>query len=246
MSEVPMKITIYEVDRKDSPEILKQNSLIHCSFEELNGWSELEHDLFNEILAYAQDSEQMSSLFGRKLYIRRKNLEKNTSIKRKSNDEIYQILKKMKDTSITIENIYQKNGYKTKAAIPFFDRVYLHEKAGYPSYFEIECSEIFASLCSKNYSLKYGNYTKLHLLKITKLKSKYAKALYELLEANRYKKQFTLKENELKNYLKYKVKDYRFSGMLREIRKVENSVKAYIDFTFTEHKSDKSVTFTIL
>lgn len=44
------------------------------------------------------------------------------------------------------------------------------------------------------YSLAYGNYS-LNLLKIIDLKSKYAKALYEILEANKYKETvFTLNE----------------------------------------------------
>ena len=59
----------------------------------------------------------------------------------------------MRDTSFTIKGIYQSNGYKTTAVISFFNSVYLHEKPGKESYFEIEYTELFAMLCNKSYSL---------------------------------------------------------------------------------------------
>ena len=74
-------------------------------------------------------------------------------------------------------------------------------------------------LCNKSYSLKYGNYSKLNLLNTTSLRSKYAKALYELIELYKYKGQVTISEEKLKTLLKYDVKNYRFSYLLREIDK---------------------------
>lgn len=240
-----------EKDRILEPEIFKQNNLIECSFEELSTWSEIHHDLLNEIIAVFQhrDSAEdhlFNEEFKRKLFIRRKTLEKNTLIKRKTNNEIFVLLKKMRDTSFTIKNIYQTNGYKTTAALSFFEKVLLHEHQGKDSYFEIVYSELFALLCTKDYSLKYGNYSKLNLLKTTKLKSKYAKAIFEMLEANKYKKTFTVKEIDLKKYLKYDVKNYKFSYLTREITRAYEQVKCLIDFNYIAHKTDKSVTFKII
>jgi hypothetical protein len=92
---------------------------------------------------------------------------------------------------------------------------------------------------TKDYSLKYGNYSKLNLLKTTKLKSKYAKAIFEMLEANKYKKTFTIKEIDLKKYLKYDVKNYKFSYLTREITRAYEQVKCLIDFNYIAHKTDK-------
>ncbi|MDD3056176.1 MAG: replication initiation protein [Aliarcobacter sp.] len=242
------KITIIEKDRKIHCEILKQNNLIECSFKELETWSEIHHDLFNELIAIFQNYEHKNGLFedmNRRIYVRRTTLEKNINIRRKSNQEIFELLKKMRDTSFVIKGIYQSNGYKTTAAISFFNYVYLHEKPGKESYFEIEYTELFAMLCHKNYSLKYGNYCKLNLQKTISLKSKYAKALYELIESNKYKKQFTFKEEELKSLLRYDVKHYRFAGLVREIEKVYKVVNSNVKFTYTAHKETKSLTFKI-
>lgn len=242
---------IREKTRTSDPEIFKQNNLIECSFKEMDSWSEIHHDLLNEIIAVYQQRDNskdhlFSEEFKRKLFIRRRTLEKNINIRRKSNNEMFELLKKMRDTSFTVKNIYQSNGYKTTGALAFFERVFLHEHKGKDSYFEIEYSELFAMLCNKDYSLKYGNYSKLNLQKITKIKSKYGKALIEMIESNSYKKRFTLSENDLKMYLKYEVKDYRFSYLVREIKKAYELVNNEIPFEFEEHKRDKSITFRIL
>ena len=242
------KLIIAEKPRTLQPEILKQNNLINCSFKELETWSEIHHDLFNELIATFQNYEYKDGLFpemNKRIFIRRATLEKNINIRRKSNQEIFELLKRMRDTSFTIKGIYQANGYKTTASIAFFNYVYLHEKAGKESYFELEYTELFALLCDKAYSLKFGNYSKINLLKSTKLKSKYAKALYELIEANKYKNPFTLKEYELKSFLKYDVKNYRFSYLVREIEKVYMQIDKLLSFTYIVHKVEKSITFKL-
>ena len=91
------KITIIEKDRKIHCEILKQNNLIECSFKELETWSEIHHDLFNELIAIFQNYEHKNGLFedmNRRIYVRRTTLEKNINIRRKSNQEIFELLKK--------------------------------------------------------------------------------------------------------------------------------------------------------
>ncbi|MFX4155537.1 replication initiation protein [Aliarcobacter butzleri] len=241
-------IIVKERPRHLEPEIFKQNNLIECSFEELTTWSEIHHDLLNELIAIFQNYDHQKTLFSdldRRIFIRRSTLEKNICIRRKTNKEIYDLLKKMRDTSFTIKGIYQLNGYKTQAAISFFEKVFLHEMAGRESYFEIEYSELFSMLCHKDYSLKYGNYCKLNLLKITSLKSKYAKALLELIESNKYKKQITFTEKELKSFLRYEVKHYRFAGLIREVSKVYESVNSHVKFTYSINKRTKSTTFKI-
>mgnify|MGYP000125425611 CR=1 FL=1 len=76
-------------------------------------------------------------------------------------------------------------------------------------------------------------------LKIIDLKSKYAKALYEILEANKYKETvFTLNEKQLKDQLRYNVKHYRFAGMIREVEKVYDIVKAKIEFKYLNDDQD--------
>ena len=242
------KAIVSEKSRNLEPEIFKQNNLIECSFKELDTWSEIHHDLFNELIAIYQHYEHKEGLFeelNRRIYVRRNTLEKNTNIRRKNNKEIFELLKKMRDTSFTIKGIYQSNGYKTTAVISFFNSVYLHEKQGKESYFEIEYTELFAMLCNKSYSLKYGNYSKLNLLNTTSLRSKYAKALYELIELYKYKGQVTISEEKLKTLLKYDVKNYRFSYLLREINKVYEAVENVIPFSYIIHKEEKSITFTI-
>ncbi|UXC30504.1 RepB family plasmid replication initiator protein [Aliarcobacter butzleri] len=244
------KLVILEKKRSQVPEILKQNNLIECSFEELGKWSEIHHDLLNELIAVAQHYDFKGGLFeemNQRIYVKRATLEKNMRIKRKSNSEIFDTLKKMRDTSFTIKGVYQENGYKTTTAMAFFDKVFLHEKPGKDTYFELEYTELFSLLCSKEYSLTYGNYSKLNLLKIIDLKSKYAKALYEILEANKYKETvFTLNEKQLKDQLRYNVKHYRFAGMIREVEKVYDIVKAKIEFKYLVHKTEKSISFKII
>jgi|GEM_PF-2335715 len=245
------KILILEKYREQEPEILKQNNLINCSFEELSAWNETHHDLLNELIAIFQQANKRCSEnlfeyeFNHKIFFRRKTLEKNTKLKRRTNKEIYEFFKKIRDTSFTIKNIYQKNGYKTTATIGFLNKVLMHENIGKDTYFELEYTELFALLCNKNYSLRFGNYSKINLLQTTKLQSKYAKALLEMLEANRYKKEFILKENELKNYLKYYVKDYRFSYLVRVINHCFNQVNNIIKFSYIPNKQNKSITFKL-
>lgn len=242
------KLTILEKPRIMQPEILKQNNLIECSFKELETWSEIQHDLFNEIIAIFQHYEHKDGLFeelNRKIYIRRSTLEKNINIRRKSNKEIFELLKKMRDTSFTIKGIFAPDGYKKTAAMSFFNYVDVNEKAGKESYFVIEYSELFSMLCDRNYSLKYGNYCKLNILKVNSLNSKYAKALYELIEANSYKKQFTFNEEELKSLLRYDVKHHRFSTLLREIDKVYEAVNSHIKFTYKVYKETRTISFKI-
>src|SRR5574344_1628461 len=127
------KLTILEKPRIMQPEILKQNNLIECSFKELETLSEIQHDLFNEIIAIFQHYENKDGLFeelNRKIYIRRSTLEKNINIRRKSNKEIFELLKKMRDTSFTIKGIFAPDGYKKTAAMSFFNYVDVNEKAG--------------------------------------------------------------------------------------------------------------------
>ena len=243
------KLKVLEKPRSIEPEIFKQNNLIECSFEELTTWSETHHDLLNELIAVFQQTSYEENLFNdefnKKIFVRRKTLERNANLKRRTNKEIYEFFKKIRDTSFTIKNIYQKNGDKATAAVGFLDIVIMHESPGKDSYFELKYTELFALLCHKEYSLKFGNYSKINLLKTTNLKSKYAKALLEMLEANKYKKVFNLKEKELKAYLKYEVKNYRFSYLVREINKVYKDVNKIISFSYSPNKSEKSITFKI-
>lgn len=242
------KLLIVEKPRTLQPEILKQNNLINCSFKELETWSEIHHDLLNEIIATFQNYEYKDGLFpemNKRIFIRRATLEKNMNIRRKNNKEIYELLKKMRDTSFTIKGISQPNGYTTTASIAFFNYVYLHEKVGKESYFELEYTELFSLLCDKAYSLKFGNYSKVNLIETTNLKGKYAKALYELVKANKHKSPATLKEDELKSFLKYDVKNYRFSYLVREIEKVYEQINSLMPFKYTIHKIEKSITFKI-
>lgn len=242
------EIKIVEKSRNKESEILKQNNLIECSFKELQTWSEIHHDLLNEIIAIFQYYEYKDVLFEEmknRIFIRRLTLEKNLNIRRKSNQEIFSYLKKMRDTSFVVKGIYQPNGYKTTATISFFNFVYLHEKVGRESYFEIEYTDLFALLCNKKYSLDYGNYTKIDLKKTLPLKSKYAKALYELVEANKYKTKVVFSEEELKSFLRYNVKHYRFAGLVREIDKVYESVNFLIKFKYIPHKATKTITIII-
>ena len=242
------KLIIAEKPRTLQPEILKQNNLINCSFKELETWSEIHHDLLNEIIATFQNYEHKDCLFpemNKRIFIRRTTLEKNMNIRRKNNKEIFELLKKMRDTSFTVKGIYQPNGYVTTASIAFFNYVYLHEKAGKESYFELEYTELFSLLCDKTYSLKFGNYSKVNLIETTNLKGKYAKALYELVKANKHKSPVTLKEDDLKSLLKYDVKYYKFSHLIREIEKVYEQINSLMSFKFTVHKIEKSITFHI-
>jgi len=57
------KILILEKYREQEPEILKQNNLISCSFEELYFWSETNHDLLNELIAIFQQTNCSRNLF---------------------------------------------------------------------------------------------------------------------------------------------------------------------------------------
>ena len=103
------KAIVSEKSRNLEPEIFKQNNLIECSFKELDTWSEIHHDLFNELIAIYQHYEHKEGLFeelNRRIYVRRNTLEKNTNIRRKNNKEIFEFLKKMRDTSFTIKGIY--------------------------------------------------------------------------------------------------------------------------------------------
>ena len=59
----------------------------------------------------------------------------------------------------------------------FFNYVDVNEKKQEKSLtFVIEYSELFLMFCDRNYSLKYGNYCKLNILKVNLLNSKYAKS----------------------------------------------------------------------
>ena len=81
--------------------ILKQNNLIECDCSDFDSFTELHHDLFNELISiYQNDFIAKSStdvnLFNfdireKTLYVKRQTLEKNISIKRKSNLDIESI-----------------------------------------------------------------------------------------------------------------------------------------------------------
>ena len=104
--------------------------------------------------------------------------------------------------------------------------------------------DIAEKLAQKGYQV-IANYNRSEE-KAKELKSKYAKAIFEMLEANKYKKTFTIKEIDLKKYLKYDVKNYKFSYLTREITRAYEQVKCLIDFNYIAHKTDKSVTFKII
>lgn len=229
--------------------IFKQNTLIECSYEELNKWSEIHHDILNEIIALFQHNrlEDFSLFkdFDNSIYVKRTTIEKNTRIKRKCNDDIFKILKEIRDTSFTLKNFIDENGIKAKyRTIAFFNTVSLYEPVGKASYFKIEYTKEFSMLCSKGYSLMFGNYAKINLQHTTKMKSKYSKALLELLESNSFKKDFILNDIDIKSYLKFD-KDAQFSILVRQINRVYNEVNLYCPFTYNPDKKSKTIEFKI-
>lgn len=236
--------------------ILKQNNLIECSFKELQNWKEIHHDLLNEIISLFQNDfikkDANVNLFtfdGQKektLYVRRDTIEKNINIRRKSNEDLFYILKEIRDTSFTLKNFVDANGQKTKfKTLSFLDAVSLYENPGKGSHFKIEYSDDFAMLCHKGYSLSFGNYTTINLSNLVLLKSKYSKALYELFTSRLFKSNsFEISEKELKEVLKFD-ENAPFSYLTRQISRSEKDLKPYFEFKFNVNKASKSIYFII-
>lgn len=236
--------------------IVKQNNLIECSFKELQNWKEIHHDLLNEIISLFQNDflkkESNVNLFNfngnrdKTLYVRRDTIEKNINIRRKSNEDLFFILKEIRDTSFTLKNFIDASGQKIKfKTLSFLNSVTLYENPGKGSHFKIEYSDDFAMLCHKGYSLNFGNYTTINLSNLVLLKSKYSKALYELFTSRLYKaNSFEISEKELKEVLRFDM-DAPFSYLTRQITRSEKDLKPYFEFKYNINKASKSIYFII-
>lgn len=227
--------------------IYKQNNLIQCPYKELQNWTELHHDLLNEIISIFQINKSTETLFeelNNIIMVKRATLEKNACIKRKTNEDLFIFLKQIRDTSFTLTNFKDEFGvvYKYKT-ISFFNSVSLKETPGKHSYFIIEYSKEFAMLCNKGYSILFGNYAKINLSITTRLRSKYSKAVLEMLESNRYRKDFVLSDEELHNYLKYEKNP--FSYLVRQIERSYKEVINHCNFTYIPNKKEKTIRFIL-
>lgn len=234
--------------------ILKQNNLIECDCSDFEKFTEIHHDLFNELISIYQNDfiakkNEDINLFNfdiseKVLYVKRATFEKNMKIKRKSTFEIFSLLKDIRDTSVVLKNFINEDGVKSKyRTLQFINSVEAYGDNGKPAYFKIEYTKDFAMLCHKNYSLKFGNYTTINLFEITELKSKYAKALKELFDSKyNLKKNFTLKYDDFIVIFKYKSK-VPFSYITRQLDRIESEMQNHYKYSYESNKIDKTVSF---
>jgi hypothetical protein len=237
--------------------ILKQNNLIECDCSDFDSFTELHHDLFNELISiYQNDFIAKSStdvnLFNfdireKTLYVKRQTLEKNMSIKRKSTFEIFSILKDIRDTSVILKNFINESGIRSKfKTLSFIESVEAYDELGKHSFFKIEYTKDFAMLCHKQYSLKFGNYTTIHLSNIQELKSKYSKSLIELFDSKwNLSKKFLMSYSDICLVFKY-TKKVPLSYISRQMGRIDKEVSVFYDFTYEINKKDKSILFELV
>lgn len=237
--------------------ILKQNNLIECDFKDLEKFTEIHHDLFNELISIFQNDfvakrNEDINLFNfniseKTLYVKRATLEKNMKIKRRTTFEIFSLLKDIRDTSVVLKNFINEDGIKSKyRTLQFINCVEAFGDNGKEAYFKIEYTKEFALLCHKNYSLKFGNFTTINLAEISDLKSKYSKALKELFDS-RYNlnKSFSINYETFLIIFKYKDK-VPFSYITRQLNRVESEMKKHYIYKFEANKKDRVVSFKLI
>lgn len=242
-----------------TPTIMKQNPLIMAEFEQ--AFSEVDHDVVNILLHSLQNELMLDDanidLFNYKEIHNREVLISASTFKRMGkfgknyNSGIAESLKKISDTSAWIKNFTDIDGkFVKRKNIRIIDNVTWYDsgtqKDGREQAFKVQFNEWFLQVSTKGFNISVGNFTNLELLNVKDLKGKYAKKLYEILEAKKYRNtSFSMKLEDLQKT--FNVDNKKTIGYFnREIKRAKLKVEKFILFDFEVFSEDKLISFTYL
>ena len=241
-----------------TPTIMKQNPLILAEFQK--AFSEVDHDLLNALLHIIQNEHRLDgekvTLFNyekiteRKVIIPASRFKELGNFGINANKQIFESLKKIRDTSAVIRNFADIDGKRVKAkTVSIIDDVtWLEEGAlsdGREQGFEIQYNEWFLQVSTRQFNAKVGNYTNVELQAVSSLKSRHAKRLYEILDRQKNTNpEFSLPYDRAK--VLFNMEESAFSHITQTIKRIAPKVNALITFEYEVQKKDKLITFKIL
>lgn len=239
-----------------APTIMKQNPLIMAEFEK--AFSEVDHDVINILLhelqnEYSLDGSRMdlfnySKILDRKVVIPAKKFKDLGRFGKNSRENIYQSLKKISDTSATIRDFRDHNNkwiYAQNVRIIDGAKHYSLTEDNREQAFEVQFNEWFLQIATKQFNIQVGNYTKIEIEKVSEVKGKHAKKLFELLQSKQFREtSFSMPLAKLQKIFNLEDKD--FSYMVRIIKTNAPKVNKAIPFTFEPFKADKLISFSFL
>jgi hypothetical protein len=236
-----------------TPTIMKQNPLIMAEFEK--AFSEVDHDVVN-ILLHSLQNDLLLDGANMNLINYKQALNRTVSISSSrfkelgkfgvnANEDIFQALRKISDTSAVIRNFTDIDGKFVKAkTVRIIDGVRLTKSVNdaRENQFEIQFNEWFLQTSTRHFNQQVGNFTNVKILTCSSLKSKHAKKLYEILESQKYKqKSFSIKLERLQ--VLFNLKDQGLAYFNKIFIRISPVVYELIPFSFTIHKKDKLISF---
>jgi hypothetical protein len=239
-----------------TPTIMKQNPLIMAEFEK--AFSEVDHDIVNILLHSLQNNLlydganinliNYKQVLNRKIVISAPTFKELGKFGVNANDQIFEALKKIRDTSAIIRNFTDIDGKFIKAkTVSLIDDVRLiakSDKDARENEFEIQFNEWFLQTSTRHFNQQVGNYTNVKIVTVASLKSKHAKKLYEILESQKYKhKSFAIKLKTLNRV--FNLEDKPLSYFTKIINIAKPLVDQLIKFEYEVHKKDKLISFNI-
>lgn len=242
--------------------IMKQNPLILAEFQKT--LSEVDHDVVNVLLHALQNKIKIeeeninlltcNGIFDRIVKIPAKAFKQFGAFGINANEQIFQSLKKIRDTSATVRNFTDVDGRRIKAmTVSLIDGVKLideEEKNGVISaikehYFEVQINNWFLQTSTKEFNTKVGNYTPISLFEDVSLSGAFAKKMYEILRANQFKETtFSFKLEEMQKI--FSLHGRALSYFVNNIKRDKEKLDRLIKFEYEVFKSDKIISFRIV
>lgn len=241
-----------------APTIMKQNPLIMAEFEK--AFSEVDHDVVNILLHSLQNELKLDGssmdlfnyekILNRSVTIRASTFKELGKFGVNASKDIFESLKKIRDTSSTIRNFTDIDGKFVKAKsvsliddVRWLDAGTLDDKR--EQVFEIQFNEWFLKVSTKTFNIEVGNFTNLEINTMVDFKSKHAKKLYEILKAKEYREtSFSLKLEDIQNIFNLENKPLAY--VTKMLNRVKPMVEKSIAFEFEAFSKDKLVSFRFL
>lgn len=238
--------------------IMKQNALILA--ELTKAFSEVDHDVVN-ILLHALQNELMieeshinlfnyEKIFTRTIKIRASTFKELGKFGVNANQNIFESLKKIRDTSAAIKNFIDLDGAKVRAmTVSLIDSVKWMNKEensktldNREHIFEIQISEWMLKISTREFNKLVGNYTPILLNDVTSIKSSFAKKLYEILKSKQFREtSFSLSLEEMQKI--FNLEKRALSYFINNIERNKSKIDIFVQFEYEVFKKDKLISF---
>jgi hypothetical protein len=232
---------------------MKQNPLIMAEFGK--ALSEVDHDVVNILLHSLQNELKLDGasidlfnydkIFDRKVVLKASDFKELGKFGKNANEAIFESLKKIRDTSAVVRNFRDIDNRIVKAkTVSLIDDVrWLKDNADKRDHsFEVQFNEWFLQISTKHFNTQVGNYASVQIDRVSSIKGKHAKKLYELVKSQKWRgTSFSLSYSELQKIFNLDGKD--FSYIVRILKSSKPKVDKFIPFKCTPFKKDKLVSF---